>query len=455
MNVTREKIDELNTILKIKVEVSDYEERVGKILKDYRRKANVPGFRPGKVPTGMIKKMYGQAVLVEEVNKLISESISKYIVEEKLNLLGEPLPSKEQKTIDFDNQKEYEFAFDLGLAPEFEMSLTKKDKVAYYDILVDDTRIDTTIANYAQRFGNIKSVDVVEDKEVIRGEIVQLNKNDEIIEDGIKVDEATISVESIKNEETKKNFIGANKNQIILFNPKLTFENETEIASLLKIEKEQVENLDSNFQITIKEITLFVPSEINQELFDKVYGPETVKSEEEFRAKIHDEIKDNLKYESDYKLLIDTKEKLVKKFKLNLPDEFLKRWLLATNKELKEDQIDSDYENFKIDLQWQIIKDKIINENDLKVTEEEILEQAMKFTANQFQQYGLLNLESSHIENYAKEMLQKDEEKRKISDRLFEDKIIEYVKETLKINKKEVTVDDFNKLFEQKTKKKL
>lgn len=455
MNVTREKIDELNTILKIKVEVSDYEERVGKILKDYRRKANVPGFRPGKVPTGMIKKMYGQAVLVEEVNKLISESISKYIVEEKLNLLGEPLPSKEQKTIDFDNQKEYEFAFDLGLAPEFEMSLTKKDKVTYYDILVDDARIDNTIANYAQRFGNIKSVDVVEDKEVIRGEIVQLNKNDEIIEDGIKVDEATISVESIKNEESKKNFIGANKNQIILFNPKLAFENETEIASLLKIEKEQVENLDSNFQITIKEITLFVPSEINQELFDKVYGLETVKSEEEFRAKIHDEIKDNLKYESDYKLLIDTKEKLVKKFKLNLPDEFLKRWLLATNKELKEDQIDSDYENFKIDLQWQIIKDKIINENDLKVTEEEILEQAMKFTTNQFQQYGLLNLESSHIENYAKEMLQKDEEKRKISDRLFEDKIIEYVKETLKIDKKKVTVDDFNKLFEQKTKKKL
>jgi len=454
MNVTQERIDDLNAILKVKVEQTDYEERVENVLKDYRRKANVPGFRPGKVPAGMIKKMYGKAVLVEEVNKLISESISKYILEEKLNLLGEPLPSESQQLIDFDTQKEYEFAFDLGLAPEFELALSKKDKLPYYDILVDEKRTDEAVNNYAQRFGNVQQVDVVEEKEVTRGVVIQLDKDGKELEEGIKVEEATISVEYIKDEATKKMFIGANVNQIITFNPKVAFENETEIASLLKIEKEEVESLEGDFQFTIGEITKFVASEVNQELFDKIYGKDAIKSEEEFRSKLQDEIKVNLNYESDYKLLIDSKEKLVKKYKLVLPDEFLKRWLLATNKDLTEEKIDSDYELFQVDLKWQLIKDKIIRENDLKVEESEILAQAKKFTAMQFQQYGLTNLEDAHIENYAKEMLNKAEEKRKITDRLFEDKIIVYIKETLKIDKKEVSVDDFNKLFEEKKKKK-
>lgn len=454
MNIAQERIDDLNAILKIKVDQTDYKEHVDSVLKDYQKKTKIPGFRPGKAPVGMIKKMYGKAVLVKEVNKLISESISKYIIEEKLTLLGEPIPSKEQKTIDFDNQKEYEFAFDVGLAPEFEMSLTKNDKVTYYDILVDEMGIDTTIANYAHQFGNIKSVDVVVEKEVIRGEIVQLDKDGNAIEDGIIVDEAAIPVYNIKDDETKKNFIGANKNQIVSFNPKTAFQNEAEIASLLKIEKDQVENLDSDFQITIKKITKFVPAEINLELFDKVYGYETVKSEEEFRTKIHDEIKEKLKYESDKKLLIDIREKLVKKFKLRLPDEFLKRWLLASDKKLNEDQIDSYYGNFHVDLQWQLIKNKIIKENDLKVTEEEILKQAMIYIVYQFQQSGLTNFEPSHIENHAKKMLKKDVEKRKISDILSENKFIAYIKETLKIDIKKLTVEDFNKLIEQKTKNK-
>ena len=454
MNISQERIDELNAVLKVKIEKKDYEERVENVLKDYRRKANVPGFRPGKVPSGMIRKMYGKAVLVEEVNKLISESISKYIIEEKLNLLGEPLPSKSQQMIDFDTQKEYEFAFDLGIAPEFELALSKKDKLVYFDILVDEKRIDDTVNNYAQRFGNIQKVDVVEEKEVVRGALVQLDKDGNELEEGIKVEEATLSVEYIKDEEIRKKFIGANVNQIISFNPKVAFENETEIASLLKIEKDEVANLESDFQLTIGEITKFVTSDINQELFDKVYGHDTVKSLEEFRSKIQDEIKVNLNLESDYKLLIDAKEKLVKKYKLVLPDEFLKRWLVASNKELTNEQIESDYELFQVDLKWQLIKDKIIRENDLKVDEKEILEHAKKFTAMQFQQYGLTNIEDAHIENYAKEMLNKAEEKRKISDRLFEDKIIDYIKETLKIDKKGISADDFNKLFEEKKKKK-
>jgi len=240
MNVTQEKIDDLNSLLTVKVEENDYTERVENVLKDYRKKASVPGFRPGKVPMGMIRKMYGKAIMVEEVNKIISESISKHIVEEKLSLLGEPLPSEKQKTIDFDNDKDYEFAFDLGHAPEFELSLTQRDKLTYYQIKVDEKRIETSMENYAQRYGNIESVDTVNEKEVIRGELVELDKEGKVLEGGIKNENASISYEFIKDEVIKKKFAGANKNQIISFNPKKAFENETEIASLLKLKKKML-----------------------------------------------------------------------------------------------------------------------------------------------------------------------------------------------------------------------
>ncbi|NOZ46834.1 MAG: trigger factor [Chlorobi bacterium] len=454
MNVTQEKIDDLNTILKVKVEQNDYEEKVNNVLKDYKRKANVPGFRPGKVPSGMIKKLYGKAVLVDEVNKLVSESISKFIIDEKLNMLGEPLPSNKQGVIDFDTQSDYEFMFDLGLAPEFELNLSKKDKLIYYDLLVDESQIEATIKGHAQRYGNIQNVDIVEDKEVLRGTLSELNSEGEILEGGIFVQEAMLSVEYIKDDETKKKFIGANKNQIITFNPKIAFENETDISSLLKISKEEVADIKSDFQFVIQEISKHVPAEINQELFDKVYGKDSIKSEEEFREKIRSEIKVNLNYESDYKLLTDAKKKFIDKFKLTLPDEFLKRWLITSNENLKEEEIEKDYPHFQKDLSWQLIKDKIIKENNISISEEEMLNHAKKITALQFQQYGLLNLEEIHIENYAKELLNKEEEKRKIRDQLFEEKILEFLKEIVKIENKEITIENFNKLLEKESKKK-
>ncbi|MCK4662770.1 MAG: trigger factor [Bacteroidales bacterium] len=450
MNITQEKIDELNACLKIKIEKEDYQEKVDNVLKDYRKKAKIDGFRHGMVPKGLIKKMYGTAILVEEINKLVSESISKFLIDEKLNILGEPLPNeKEQKPIDWDNQQEFELTFDLGLAPEFELNLTKRDKIPYYDIIVDDEFINSSIENHTKRYGTNTNVDITEDSDLIKGEIIQVNEKDEIVKDGIKVEDALISLAVIKNEEIKKKFIGANIKQIITFNPKTAFENETEISSLLKISKDEAKNLNSDFQITISEILRFVPAEINQELFDKVYGKDVIKNEEEFKNKIEKDIKISLNKESDYRLIFDAKEKLIKKFKLNLPDEFLKRWLLVTNKELTEEKIDKEFEYFINDLQWQLIKNKIIKNNELNVTENEILEYARNATRMQLMQYGMMNIEDEMLNNYAQEILNKPEEKQKISESLYENKIIDYLKEKVKIDTKQITFKEFNKLFEK------
>ncbi|RLD63562.1 MAG: trigger factor [Bacteroidetes bacterium] len=448
MNITKENIDELNATLKIKLEKEDYEEKVNNVLKDYKKKAKIDGFRPGKVPMGLVKKMYGKTVLAEEINKILSESLTKHIIDEKLNILGEPLPSiKEQAPIDWDNQTEFEFAFDIALSPEFELNLSKRDKVTFYDIEVGDDLIDKTIESHTKFYGTSEKVDVVEDNEILKGDMVQLDKEGKVLEGGITKEDAIISLQVMKDEKIKKSFVGANVSQIITFNIKKAYPNATEISSMLGISKEEAEKLDSDFQFTIKEITKFVSGEVNQELFDKIYGAGNVKSLEEFRAKIKEEIKKDFDEQSNYKLLIDVKDKLVKKTKLALPDEFLKRWLLLSNKELTQEMLDKDYDNFQKDLQWQLIKDKIVKGHEIKVTDEEILEEAKKVTMQQFRQYGMRNLPEEQLENYSKSILEKPEDKRKIADSRLEKNIIEFIKETIKVENKEMTFDEFNKLF--------
>ncbi|MBE9469219.1 MAG: trigger factor [Bacteroidetes bacterium] len=448
MNITKESIDELNATLKIKLEKEDYEAKVNNVLKDYRKKAKIDGFRPGMVPMGLVQKMYGKTVLAEEINKILSENLTKHIIDEKLNILGEPLPSiKEQAPIDWDNQTEFEFAFDIALSPEFELNLSKRDKVIFYDIDVADDLIDKTIDSHTKQFGTTEKVDLVEENEILKGDIAQVDKDGKILEGGISKEDIMISLEVMKDDKIKKSFVGANVNQLITFNLKKAYPNDTEISSMLSISKEEAEKLDSDFQFTIKEITKFGSCEVNQELFDKIYGEGKVKSVEEFRTKIKEEIKKDFDEQSNYKLLIDVKAKLIKKTKLALPDEFLKRWLLLSNKELTKEILDKDYENFQKDLQWQLIKEKIIKGQELKVTDEEILEEAKKVTLQQFRQYGMRNIPEEQLETYAKSIIEKPEDKRKVVDSKLEKKIIEFVKETIKLENKEMTFDEFNKLF--------
>ena len=451
MNITRENIDELNAVLKIQIEKTDYEGRVDEVLKDYRKKAQIPGFRPGKVPAGLVKKMYGTAVLVEEVNKLISDSLQNYFEQEKLEILGEPLPSENENTdIDWKNQESFEFSFDLGLSPELDIKLSKRDKFTFYQIEVDKESRDNYINNYARRFGEFQNVNEVEDDEMLTGTFNQADEDGNVLENGISKENASIALNMLKDEGIKGMFKGAKLNDIVTFDLKKAYPNETEIATLLGIEKEAVAEMQPTFQFTITEIKKFVPHELNQDLFDQVYGENSVASLEEFEQKVEEEIKASYDKDSDYRFSVDAKKKLIKKFNPDLPNEFLKRWLFEVNKEkfTKED-IDKDYDKFVEDLQWQLIKNKIIKEQEIKVEAADVKESAKELARYQFQQYGLFNLGEEHIDNYANEILKKQDNENCFSTKVAEDKVMAFVKEAVKLDEKSISLDDFNKLFEK------
>ncbi len=449
MNITRTNTDDLNAVIKLQLVKEDYASQVDSVLKEHRRKASIDGFRPGKVPMGLIKKMYGVPVLADEVNKILGQELYKYIEENKLDILGEPLPNEtEQKNIDWEKDTEFEFVFDIAMAPEYTLNLSKRDKLNFFKIAVDEKMIQNGIDMYARRFGSNQEVDVVEDKEIIKGNFAQLDAEGNLADRGIISEDVAISLEYMKDEESKAKFIGANVNQIITFNPAKAFPNRTDLASMLGIDTEMAETLESDFQYTITNISKFVPAEINQELFDKVFGKEKVSSVEEFKAQIKADIEAQLVNDSDYKFLIDAKDKLVKKAKIDLPVAFLKRWILATNKNMTVEQVDSDFENYSDDIRWQLIKDKLIKDNDLKATEEEVVEFAKKQALMQFQQYGMMEVPEEYLTNYAKQMLENKDEARKIWDRKLDDKVIEYLKDTIKVEETEVSTEEFNKMFE-------
>lgn len=449
MNIVRKDIDSNNATITISIEKSDYSEKVEKTLRDYRKKANIPGFRPGMVPMGLLKKMYGKAILGEEINKILSDELYKYIQDNKVNMLGEPLPNDtEQKDIDFNTQEEFEFVFDLGLAPEFEVELNKKDKVKYYQITPSEEMINNQIKSYTGRFGKYIQEEVVEEKDMIKGELFEL-VDGKAHESGIHVTDAVLTPSYMKDEATKALFVGAKKGDVITFNPKTAFENEAEIASLLKISKEAVANVTSDFQITIESITRYVEAEVNQELFDKVFGEGVVSSEEAFIGKIKESLQENLTQDSEYKFGLDARDALVKKYEsLSFPDAFLKRWLLATNKNLTEETLEADYPKMIADLKWQLIKDKIAKANEIKVENEDVEAYGRKIARSQFAQYGMIGLDDSILDNYVKDLLKKEETLRNIIDKVAEDKVLAIIKEAVKLDNKEVSIEEFNKMFE-------
>ncbi|MCB2194450.1 MAG: trigger factor [Bacteroidetes bacterium] len=454
MNIVKEKTGDLTAVLKVNISEKDYAEKVENVLKDYRKKARIDGFRPGKVPTGLIKKMYGKGILVEEVNKLISESLTNYIREEKLNILGEPLPTENQKPADFDNESEFEFSFDVALAPEVDVKLSKKDKVPYYEIKVDDKLLETHIDNYARRFGEFKDVEETTDNEMLTGNFVELDEEGNVKEGGIKAEEVKITIEYIKNEEIKKAMAGHKAGDTIKLDVRKAYPSDSEIASMLKVDKEVAKNIKGDFNFEILKVQRFEKAEINQELYDKAFGKDVVKTDKEFKEKLTEEIKDNFVRETDYRFLIDAKEKFVKKFDPELPTEFLKRWLIAVNEgKFTPEQIEEEFPKFEEDLKWQLIKDAIIKENEIKVEEEDILEAAKEVTAAQFAQYGLANLPDEQLAQYAQEILKKDEERRKLYEKKFEDKVLEFIKDSIKLDIKEISVEDFQKLWEDEQKK--
>ncbi|MFC0877157.1 trigger factor [Saccharicrinis sp. FJH2] len=447
MNITKQDINDVNAVITLNVEKSDYEENVNRVLKDYRKKANVPGFRPGKVPASLIQKMYGKAVLFDEVNKLMSDELNKYLSEADFQVLGDPLPSEDQETIDFDNQDTFEFKFDIGISPAVEISLTKREKLKYYDIKVDDELINKQVDYYRSRFGKQVDVEEAEEKDLLKGDLVQLDDAGNPLEGGIEGKSVVLSPERVVVEELKKEFLGKVKGKTIKFNPKTAFENDTEVSSLLNIKKEEVADLNSDFSFTVNEISHFEQAEINEELFKQIYPEDEVTTEEDMRKRIADEIKENLVSNSDYKFLLDAKDKLVEKVKdVELPEAFLKRWVVATNKELTDEQLEKEFPMFLDDLRWNMVKGSIAKANEIKLEEADVMTYAKKVAQSQFAQYGMTNVPDEHLENYAKEILKNEDQSRNISERAFENKILDKVKELVKLDVEEISLDAFNEL---------
>ena len=449
MDITRENKNEVNAVIKIEVEKEDYAKPVEDTLKDYRRKASIPGFRPGKVPAGLIKKRFGKAILIEEVNKILSQSLSKYIVDEKLRILGEPMPNKEQqKEIDFDNDENFEFSFDIGMAPEVEVNLDENDKLPYYKIKVSDEMIDQQIEQIKTQMGQNVEAEEVKDNGLVRGDFVQLDENGEPVENGIAPEGVLLSIDLMKDQEIKKEFIGKKKGDAVVFDPVKAYENRHELGHMLNISHEEAEELDSSFKFTINEVLEFEKAELNEELYKKIYGEETeIKTEEDLRARIKDEFAENLVHSSNHKFTIDTRDALVEKTEIPLPEDFLKRWLMEANEDVTEEQIENDFEGFVKDLRWQLIKDNIINENDLKAEPEEATEFAKQLARAQYSQYGIFDVPEEQLDSYAKMILEKPEEKDKIYKKLLEDKVVEVVKEKVTMDEKEVSQEDFNEMM--------
>jgi len=450
MNITQENTDKLNAILKLKVEQEDYSERVDTVLKDYRKQAKVDGFRPGMVPMGLIKKMYYTPVMVDEVNKLVSESIFSYLKDENVRILGEPLPHKDQdQKVDFEKDTEFEFMFDLGLAPELSLEVSAKDKVPFYKIKVDKKQQDEYKEQLFQRYGEFTGVDKASDNELIKGTLVKVNKEGKEVENGMRVENVSLSLEMMKDDDQKILFSGKAGGDEVVFDVKKAYPNDTELASLLKIDKTEVAMLEGTFKCSIDEVMKFESAKPGKEFYDKVYGEGEVKTEEEFTKRVSDEISLNYERESEYRFMVDAREVLIKKAKINLPVEFLKRWMVETNEELTEEQVNEDFAKYEDDFRWQLIKEYLLKEQDIKVTEEEALEAAKGMALNQYMQYGISNVPDDYLENYAREMMSKPEEARKFYEQKGEEKLIEYIKSTVKLDEKEVSSEKFRKLYEK------
>ncbi len=443
MQVVKKDIDQLNATLTITIEPIDYEEKVVKELKNIRQKANIPGFRPGMVPASLVKKMYGKAVLGEEVNKAINDGIYKYIQEQQLNILGEPLPNVEDTPeIDWDNDTSFSFAFDIAVAPVFDANLSNKDTITYYEIKVDDDMVNKQIESYRSNFGSY-----IDGEQVVEGDIVKGILTEQK-EDGIRKEDAILSPRYMADKEQQKLFIGAKKGDIITFNPQKAFVNEAEVASLLGIKKEEAGEHTGDFTFEITQITRHEMAAIDAELFAKVYGADAVADEEAFRSRIHDDIQKRVTADADYQFGKDAKEAILKKMEgLTFPDAFLKRWILANNKDLTAEKLEEEYPELLKGLCWDLALDQLLKHYDVKVEKEDIEAFAKNIARMQFLQYGMSNVEDALLTQYANQMLKDEKQLRAIVSRVSENKVYEALKGVVKLKKKAISQEDFNKLL--------
>lgn len=444
MNITLENIDKVNAVITAVVEPSDYTEKYNKALKDAKKKVNMPGFRPGMVPMGLVKKQFGISILADEVNKILQEALFGYIRDNKVNMLGEPLPTDDNNNVELKEGESFTFKFDLAIAPEFEVSLSKDDKINYYNVEVSDEMVETQIDMYRQRGGKYDKVESYEDNDMVKGVITELN-----VENPVSAENAVLLPKYFKNEDQKKLFEGAKINDVVTFNPSVAYDNnEAELTSLLKIEKGDALNHKGEFNFQITEITRFVPGPFNQELFDTVFPGGEVKTEEEFRSRVKGLIAEQFAKDSNYKFVLDVRKYVTDKVgKLEFPEDKLKKILLA-NAGGDQQKVDAQYERSIDELTWHLIKEKLVEAYQIKVEDEDVKNMAKEVTRMQFAQYGMLNIPEEYLENAVKEMFKKRETIDNLIDRCIEIKLGSAIKEAVTVEESTVSAEEFNKMFE-------
>ncbi|MCR5179983.1 MAG: trigger factor [Bacteroidaceae bacterium] len=451
MEIKFEKTSAVAAELTISMVKADYQERVDKALKDYRKKANMPGFRPGQVPMSILKKRFGNEITAEEVQKLLSEKLYGYLREEKVDMLGEPLASEKQQAIDFEAET-LEFVFDIALAPQFDAQLTNKDKIPYYTIEITDEMVDGQVKAYTQRGGHYDQVETFEEGDMTKGHIAELDADGNIKEGGIQKEDAVILPGYFKNDDQKKKFDGVAVNTVITINPAKAYENSAiELSTLLGISKEEAENVRSDFSYQITEITRYKAAELTQEFFDSVFGEGEVKSEEEFRARVKAQLEAQFAEDSEYRFLIDVREYLEKRIgELEWPDALLKRIMRANNPDKEESYVEENYAGSIKELEWHLIKEQLSDQLGIKVEQEDVMETAKAQTRAQFAQYGMGNVPDELIAKYAMEQLKKQDQAEAIVARTVERKLRVALKDIVKLQAKTISIENFNKLFEKK-----
>ncbi len=451
MNINKKQIDDLNIVVSVAIDKNDYESKVNDVLRDYRRKANMPGFRPGKVPEGMVRKMYGKHVLVEEINKLVSESLQNYINDEHLQVLGDPMPVTDGEEMTWEIGNNFAFDFEMGLAPVIEVGLSKKDKITKYQIIIDKDFTDKNIEHYAARFGQFVDTDAIVDfKEKLTGDIIQLGENNQPLENGLSAEDTSVLLSLIKDEEHKTPFENAKVGDEIVFHLSKTFPNEWEIASILqKKDKEEVGDIsDSLFRFTMKKIQKFQNAALDQELFDKVFGEGTIKDLGEFEERIKNDIAKEFDESSMAKFGYDAREYLLGKIDPSLPEAFLRKWLWAANKDsIDEAAFEKEFPAFLKSMKWDLIIQTIAKQKELKVEEQEIIDFAKEATKKQFMQYGVTNFPDDALTNYAMGTLKDEKNVRQIASQVIDKKVVNAIYEVVDVPVKEMSLDDFNKMI--------
>ncbi len=445
MDVSVENRDALNAVLTVKISNKDYATPYEKSLKNYRKQIQMPGFRKGHVPASIVKKKYGPSILAEEIDKILNKSIYDHITENKLNILGNPLPIEdEKKQIDWNNPGDFEFAYELGIAPDFNLDLPGKFKFNRYQPKIDNKLVDKQINDFAKRYGKLVGIDVASESDMILANFKELNEKGEVVTEGFN-HSSTVSIEFVDDKKAKKKLIGLKPKDELVIDPKVISKGDADMASMLGINKDRAKLYNRNVLLTVNEVKTLEPANVDIALFDKIYGAGEIKTEDEFRQKIISDLGNMFQSDTDRIFKTEVTKTIIKKLKLKLPDEFLKKWILSSNKEATKEQIDSDYEKYADGLKWQLIENSIVKDQNIKVEGSELLNFAMELIGNQYAQYGMMIPGEDELKKAAQNVLSNQEEARKLNDMIYDRKVMDYLKNTLKITDKEISHEDFVK----------